>query len=172
MAIRRLAMGALVCFLHLFALFLFERISMFNKAYIPFRGYFSSPYAKWQGSLAELHSLKLAASTVGRFIKEREIDPAIFDFLYLGFTIHQYQGFYGGPWVSAMMGAGHIPGVNVAQACATSTSCLMSAAGGGSRGRSHLQRASHRLAQPFRTRRAGALGKLDDGQLQLRPQRR
>jgi len=27
-------------------------MSKFNKVYIPFRGYYSSPFCRWQGSLA------------------------------------------------------------------------------------------------------------------------
>ncbi len=103
---------------------------MFTKAYIPFRGYFSSPYSKWQGTLANFHSLELAAATVKRWFESRSIDPAVYDYLYLGYTIHQRQGFYGGPWVAAMLGAPHVPGVNISQACATSTACIYQAAAG------------------------------------------
>ena len=33
----------------------------FENAYLRVGGYWSSPFSKWQGSLADLHSLKLAA---------------------------------------------------------------------------------------------------------------
>jgi acetyl-CoA acetyltransferase family protein len=103
---------------------------MFTKAYIPFRGYFSTPFAKWQGSLAQFHSLELAAATVKRWLGEREISPEVVDYVFLGYTIHQKQGFYGGPWVAAMLGATDVPGIALSQACSTSTSCLYQAAAG------------------------------------------
>lgn len=103
---------------------------MFKKAYIPYKGYYSTPFAKWQGSLAEFHSLELAAQTASRWLESKKISPSIFEHLFLGYTIHQRQAFYGGPWVAAMLGAPHIPGVNVSQACATSTMCLFQAASG------------------------------------------
>ncbi|MDF1553343.1 MAG: thiolase family protein [Deferrisomatales bacterium] len=103
---------------------------MFTKAYIPFRGYYSSPFAKWQGSLAQFHALELAASTVRRWLDERDLSPEVLDYLFLGYTIYQKQAFYGGPWVAAMLGAPGIPGIALSQACATSTSCLFQAAAG------------------------------------------
>jgi len=103
---------------------------MFTKAYIPFRGYFSSPYAKWQGTLAPFHSLELAAATVKRWLGEKDLSPEMLDFLFLGYTVHQKQAFYGGPWVAAMLGAPGIPGMALSQACATSTACLYQAAAG------------------------------------------
>ncbi len=33
-----------------------------NKAYVPYGAYWSTPFSKWQGSLANLHSMKLAAN--------------------------------------------------------------------------------------------------------------
>jgi len=103
---------------------------MFEKAYIPYKGYFSSPYSKWQGTLAELHSLELAGQTVARWLDARKISPTVFDYLFLGYTIHQKQAFYGGPWVAALIGAPGIPGLNISQACSTSTTCLYNAAAG------------------------------------------
>jgi len=58
------------------------------------------------------------------------IDPKGFDYLYLGYTIHQRQAFYGAPWVAALIGAEGAPGANVSQACSTATTCLYYAAAG------------------------------------------
>lgn len=33
----------------------------FTKSYIPYGGYWSIPFVKWQGSFANLHALKFAA---------------------------------------------------------------------------------------------------------------
>jgi acetyl-CoA acetyltransferase len=103
---------------------------MLTKAYIPYKGYYSSPFARWQGSMANEHAIVLAAETAKRWLAEKRIDPKVFDYLYLGLTVHQPHGFYGGPWAAAMMGAPGIPGLWVSQACSTSTVAVFSAAVG------------------------------------------
>ena len=103
---------------------------MFSKAYIPYRGYYSSPFSKWQMTLANEHSITFAASTVSRWLGQKGFDPKGFDYLYLGYTIHQRQAFYGAPWVAALIGAEGTPGCNVSQACSTATTCLYYAAVG------------------------------------------
>ncbi|MHB8763075.1 MAG: thiolase family protein [Deferrisomatales bacterium] len=103
---------------------------MFTKAYIPYGGYYTTPFSKWQMTLANEHSLVFAASTVSRWLGQKGIDPKSFDYLYLGYTIHQRQAFYGAPWVAALIGAEATPGCNVSQACSTATTCLYYAAAG------------------------------------------
>lgn len=103
---------------------------MFTKAYIPYRGYYTTPFSKWQMTLANEHSLLLGAATVSRWFAEKSVDPKQFDYLYLGYTIHQRQAFYGAPWMAAMIGAEGIPGCNVSQACSTATTCLFYSAAG------------------------------------------
>jgi len=103
---------------------------MLTKAYIPYRGYFSSPFARWQGSMANENSIVLAAETAQRWLAEKNWDAKIFDYLFLGITVHQPHGFYGGPWAAAMMGATGIPGVLVSQACSTSTIAIYQASMG------------------------------------------
>ncbi len=103
---------------------------MFTKAYIPYGGYYSTPFSKWQMTLANEHSLVFAASTAARWLGQKGIDPKTFDYLYLGYTIHQKQAFYGAPWVAALLGTDGTPGANVSQACSTSTTCLYYAAAG------------------------------------------
>jgi acetyl-CoA acetyltransferase len=103
---------------------------MLSKAYIPYKGYFSSPFSRWQGSLANENSIKLAAETSKRWLAEKNWDPKIFDYLLLGITIHQPHGFYSGPWAAALMGAADIPGLTVSQACSTSTICIYQASVG------------------------------------------
>jgi acetyl-CoA acetyltransferase len=103
---------------------------MLSKAYIPYKGYFSSPFSRWQGSLANENSIKLAAETSKRWLAEKAWDPKIFDYLLLGITIHQPHGFYSGPWAAALMGATDIPGLTVSQACSTSTICIYQASVG------------------------------------------
>jgi len=100
---------------------------MLTKAYIPYKGYYSSPFARWQGSMANENSIVLAAETSKRWLAEKNWDPKMFDYFFLGITVHQPHGFYGGPWAAAMMGATGIPGLLVSQACSTSTITLYQA---------------------------------------------
>lgn len=103
---------------------------MFTKAFIPYGGYFSSPFSRWQGTLANENAVVLAAATAKRWLAEKKIDPAIFEYLFFGFTIPQHHGFYASPWAAAMMGAERIPGCIISQACSTSTTCIYQAAMG------------------------------------------
>ncbi|SEN10621.1 thiolase family protein [Halomonas caseinilytica] len=101
---------------------------MFKNAYIPYGGYYSSPFCKWMGSLANVNSIELGAATSKRWFASRDIDPAIIDYLYLGVSVGQKSIFYGAPWAAALMGAGQAPGQNITQACATATTSVFNAA--------------------------------------------
>ncbi len=103
---------------------------MLTKAYIPYKGYYSSPFAKWQGSLANEHSIVLGAKTARAWLAARNISPESFDYLILGITVGQPHVFYGGPWASALIGAQDIAGYLISQACSTSTTVLYQAAQG------------------------------------------
>ena len=98
-----------------------------TEAYIPHGGYWSTPFARWQGTLAHLHSLEFAAHVAKRELERREISTDEIDVGILGITIPQKQTFWGLPWTTAMMGADHIPGPTISQACATSARCLQTA---------------------------------------------
>ena len=87
---------------------------------IPYRGYWSTPFCKWQEGLARLNSFELGAKCAARFLADRDIPATTFDSLVLGATIPQRRSFYGAPWVAGMLGAGDIGGATVSQACATS----------------------------------------------------
>ena len=97
-------------------------------AYIPYGAYWSTPFARWQGSFASLHALGFAAWVARRELAARGIDAAQLDHGVLGTTVPQHHSFYGLPWVAAMLGAPHLAGPTVAQACATSARCLAEAA--------------------------------------------
>jgi acetyl-CoA acetyltransferase len=103
---------------------------MLTKAYIPYKGYYSSPFSRWQGSFSNEHAIILAANTSKRWLAQKKWDPAMFDYLFLGMTIGQPQWFYGSPWAAALIGATGIPGALVSQACTTSTTCIFQAAVG------------------------------------------
>jgi len=100
---------------------------MFKKSYIPYGGYYSSPFSKWQKSLQNENSIKLAAQMGKNFFEVRGYDPEILDFLYLGHTIWQKGSFFGAAWAAHEMGL-NIPGQFVSHACATSTNTINTAA--------------------------------------------
>jgi acetyl-CoA acetyltransferase family protein len=91
----------------------------FQKAFIPYGGYWSTPFCRWQGSFAHLNAITFAADIAVRALEEREIAPEAFDSLCLGMTVPQKQSFYGGPWFSGLIGAGATTGPIISQACAT-----------------------------------------------------
>ena len=103
---------------------------MLTKAFIPYGGYYSTPFARWQGSLANENAIKLGSATSKRWLESKGWTPDQFDYLFLGITIGQHYVFYGSTWAAAMMGATGIPGVTVMQACSTSTTCVFQAAMG------------------------------------------
>ena len=78
---------------------------MLQKAFVPYGGYYSSPFSRWQGTLANENAITLGATTAKRWLEEKRWDPKIFDYVFLGITVHQPHGFYGGPWAAALMGA-------------------------------------------------------------------
>ncbi len=100
----------------------------FEKAFIPYGGYWSTPFARWQGSLSECHSIRLAGEVGAGFLASRDIAPEEFDGVVLGITVPQRYGFYAGPWFAAMAGLADITGPTVSQACATSARTLANAA--------------------------------------------
>jgi acetyl-CoA acetyltransferase len=103
---------------------------MLNKAFIPYRGYYSTPFARWQGSLSNEHSIVLGAATSKRFFAAKGWDPAMIEYVMVGSTVYQQQWFYSGPWAAAMMGCEQVPGVLITQACSTSAFSIYQAAMG------------------------------------------
>lgn len=99
-----------------------------SKVFIPYGGYWSTPFCRWQGSLGQEHSMELLARTASRFLDDRQISAESFDSLVLGYTVPQRYSFYGAPWVAGMIGAPEISGPAVSQACATSARVLAVAA--------------------------------------------
>lgn len=100
----------------------------FQNAFIPYGGYWSTPFVKWQGKFASLHPIRFAGEIATRALQERNIAAQNFDALFLGMTVPQQHAFYGAPWLAAMIGAPTITGPTFAQACATSARLITSAA--------------------------------------------
>jgi len=104
-------------------------MSMFSKAYIPYGGYYSSPFSKWQGSLQHENSIELGARTSKRWFESRGWDPnKELDFVYFGITVGQKHVFFGYSWAATLMGAPDVPGQTLMHACATSTTTVYTAA--------------------------------------------
>ncbi len=97
-------------------------------AYIPYGLYWSTPFAKWQGSLSHLNSLRLAAHVGKQALEAKNFPMERIDHGILGITNPQLGSFYGLPYVTGMMGLESVPGPTVQQACATSARALQMAA--------------------------------------------
>ncbi len=97
------------------------------KTLIPYGAYWCTPFAKWQGSLSHLHSVEFAAHVSKQALGAREIPLEVFDYGVLGMTVPQQGCFYGLPWMTGMMGADHIGGPTISQACATSARVIAAA---------------------------------------------
>ncbi len=58
---------------------------MYSKVFIPYRGYFSSPFSRWQGSLQSEHPVELVASTAKKWLAARsnqvDLKAVLFTFL-------------------------------------------------------------------------------------------
>jgi len=98
------------------------------RAQIPYGAYWSTPFARWQGSFANLNSIEFAAHVARHELEKRSIAMEKFDYGVLGITVPQQHSFYGLPWFMGLMGASHVTGPTINQACATGTRALLAAA--------------------------------------------
>jgi acetyl-CoA acetyltransferase family protein len=103
---------------------------MLTKAYIPYGGYYSSPFCRWQGKMANENAIELGAKTARRWFLSRDVDPTVVDYVYYGITVTQRYMFHSHNWAAAMLvdGKKNLPGLMVNQACTTSTTCIHLAA--------------------------------------------
>lgn len=99
---------------------------MFTKAYIPYNGYYSSPFSRWQGSFQSENAIVLGAQTARKWFIKKDIDPTVLDYLYFGNTVAQNRIFHGHNWAAAMVvdNQKYLPGLFVHQACTTSATCI------------------------------------------------
>ena len=103
----------------------------FKNVYIPYNGYYSSPFCRWQGSLQNENAIELGGKTARNwFLQKKKIDPTIIDYVYFGITIPQHHLFYGHTWSTATLldDQKYVPAVFIHQACSTSTTILQLAA--------------------------------------------
>lgn len=97
-------------------------------AEIPYGAYWSTPFARWQGSFASLHSVRFAAHVAKNELAKRNIDSQTIDYGVLGFSVPQQHAFYGLPWLAGLIGATRAGGPTMMQACATGVRTLLAAA--------------------------------------------
>ena len=97
---------------------------MLQNAYIPYKGYWSSPFCRWQGSLQNEHAVTLGAATTRKFFETRGLSMDLLDGLFLGMTVGQKSWFYAAPWFAALIGNDKISGPTISQACATSATAV------------------------------------------------
>lgn len=103
-------------------------MAQFDSVYIPYGGYWSTPFVRWQGNFSHLHSIRFAADVAQGALRERDIAPENFDALFLGMTVIAEHSFYGAPWLAGLIGTAGISGPTINQACATSARLLANAA--------------------------------------------
>jgi acetyl-CoA acetyltransferase len=103
-------------------------MARFENVAIPYGAYWSTPFVKWQGSLAHLNWIRYAADTARRELAARTIDPMTFEHAVLGMTIPQEKAFYGAPWMMSMLGNTEVGGTTVSQACATGARAIATSA--------------------------------------------
>ncbi|MEB3071727.1 thiolase family protein [[Mycobacterium] vasticus] len=100
----------------------------YTNVAIPAGSVWSSPFVRWQGVLADVSSLDLAAAVTTRALSDRSIDVTMVDEVVLGLTIPQQGSFFGAPTLAARIGIPGVTGPMVAQACATGVAALHAAA--------------------------------------------
>jgi len=100
----------------------------FQDAYIPYGCYWSTPFSKWQMSFKTLEPIPFAAEVAKRALEERSVPLDVFDGACLGLTIPSHRCFYGGPWLTALIGLKDVPAPMLSQACATGVRSIAYAA--------------------------------------------
>jgi acetyl-CoA acetyltransferase len=100
---------------------------MLTKAFIPYKGYYSTPFSRWQGSMANENAISLGSETTKKWLAQKNWDAGMLDYLILGMTVSQFHQFYSSPWAAALIGT-RVPGIYLSQACTTSTTCIYQAA--------------------------------------------
>ena len=101
----------------------------FENVRIAGRGYWASPFHRWQGAFADTPPIQLAAACGRSAAAQGRIDLEIVDQLHLGVTIPSPAIFFGAPRMASLLGApAGVTGPTISQACATSAAVLASAA--------------------------------------------
>ncbi len=96
----------------------------FENVEIPYGGYWSSPFLRWQGAFGSLPAQRFAGWVAKRELEKRGIDPTVFDSGILGMTVPQHRSYFGVATPLYEMGATHTPGHMLTQVCATGARAL------------------------------------------------
>ncbi|MFH1630387.1 MAG: thiolase family protein, partial [Pseudomonadota bacterium] len=48
---------------------------MLTKAFVPYKGYYSTPFSRWQGSMANENAIVLAGDTSKKWLAAKSWDP-------------------------------------------------------------------------------------------------
>ncbi len=100
----------------------------FENAFVPYGGYWSTPFCKWQGSLSTLNAISFAADVARAWLASRGIPASELSSVVVGTTVPQKHGLYAAPWLAALVGAEGATGPLVSQACATGARVIATAA--------------------------------------------
>jgi acetyl-CoA acetyltransferase family protein len=100
----------------------------YERSFIPVGAAWSSPFARWQGPLAAHSSLDFGVAVTADALADRRVDPGDLTDFVLGMTIPQMGAFYAAPTVATRIGAPHLGGPTIAQACATGVAVVRAAA--------------------------------------------
>ena len=98
----------------------------YTKPFIPYKGYYTTPFSRWQGSMQNDNAVSLGGETARRWFLDKKMDPAVVDYLYFGSTVVQKHWFLSHHYAAAILtdDKKFLPGVFVNQACSTSTTML------------------------------------------------
>jgi len=99
-----------------------------EAAFVPLGHAWSSPFARWQGPLAEVDSMTVAEVVNRRALADRDLPADELTGVVLGWTVPQPAIFYGAPTLAARIGATGVSGPMISRACATSVSSIEAAA--------------------------------------------
>jgi len=99
---------------------------MLTKAFIPYKGYYSSPFCRWQGAMANENAIVLGARTARNWFIKKDLYPTVIDYMYYGITVAQHRMFYSHTWAAAMLVDNEkpLPALMINQACTTSATCI------------------------------------------------
>lgn len=92
---------------------------MFEKSFIPYRYYYTSPYSRYGRTFKNDNSIELSSKTTKQWFEYKNIDPRLIDYVLYGTSVHQHYGFWAGPWSAALIGCEHTTGHMINQACTT-----------------------------------------------------
>lgn len=96
----------------------------FDDVAIPLGAAWSSPFVRWQGSLAEMNSVDLAVQVTNEGLTRAGVDASVAASIVIGMTIPQRECFYAATTIAGRVGLPGVTGPVISQACATSVAAI------------------------------------------------